>query len=285
MQSDFLGLILVAQGAITREALFEGLRRQAQTGEMLGEALVKLDALTENHLERGLAVQIGAPIFEPEWLPAALPESPCRIPEDIDARLLYIAEGLEIWGIRTPAGRVWLESRTDDFDGEIGLYVLPDRAWKEATVGESVSADDVEPIPAKESLSTHEAIERLYEAPELESLVVTLGLGLHDMFAHVGAGLVRDGEIDVCWTVGQALQAADFERCESVEGWEVQEASTALKETRGNYGWRLSFGVEDRLVAVFYVFDDEVDDPIVFQELTREFETAHKLLMERVNSG
>ena len=50
MQSDFLGLILVAQGAITREDLFAGLRRQTQSGEMLGQALIELGVLSEDAL-------------------------------------------------------------------------------------------------------------------------------------------------------------------------------------------------------------------------------------------
>ena len=286
MQSDFLGLILVAQGAITREHLYAGLRRQAQTGEMLGEALINLSALTENALERGLALQIGAPAFEPEWLVEPLPEPPCQVPDDIDARLLHCTEGLEIWGVRTLAGRVWLESRVDEFEGEIGLYVLPDRAWIEDSDDslESGSGADEQGL-VRDSLSMHEAIERLYEASSMEELIVTLGRGLHDMFRHVSAGLVADGTIDICWSAGNALQASAFEFCDVVEGWEVQVASAECKDGRGEHGWRLSFGSDGRLISVVYVVDDEVDDPIVFQELTREFETAHKLLMERVNSG
>ena len=128
MQSDFLGLILIAQGSISRDDLFAGLRRQSQTGEMLGEALVKLGAMSESDLERALAVQIGAPRFEAEWIAEEPPEPPCEVPEGVDVRFIYGSEGLEIWGVRTPAGRAWLEKRAVVFQGKIGVYVLPDRA-------------------------------------------------------------------------------------------------------------------------------------------------------------
>ena len=68
MQSDFLGLILVAQGAITREDLFAGLRRQTQSGEMLGQALIELGVLSEDALATAVAVQVGAPLFDADWL-------------------------------------------------------------------------------------------------------------------------------------------------------------------------------------------------------------------------
>ena len=284
MQSDFLGLILIAQGSISRDDLFAGLRRQSQTGEMLGEALVELGVLTAENLERGLAVQIGAPHFELSWVTEPMPEVPCELPEGLDVRLIYACEGLEIWGVRTPAGRAWLQERTREFDGEIGVYVLPDRAWREPKPERQEVA--LEPSQLEDApLSAHEAIESLYESESLEAQLKALARGLHDMFAHISVASVDDNELKMVWQAGTEISVERFERCEPVEGWRVDEASEALRETIAAHGWRLAFGVETGLLGVIYAFDDDIDDPIVFQELTREFESAHKLLMERVNSG
>ena len=57
MQSDFLGLILVAQGVITREGLFAGLRHQKHSGEMLGQALIELGLLSEEALASAVAMR------------------------------------------------------------------------------------------------------------------------------------------------------------------------------------------------------------------------------------
>ena len=120
MQSDFLGLILVAQGAITREDLFAGLRRQTQSGEMLGQALIGLGVLSEDALADAVAVQVGAPLFDADWLVEwSYPSFHARSPEDLDIKILHCAEGVEIWGVRTPSGRIWLEERASSFEGRL----------------------------------------------------------------------------------------------------------------------------------------------------------------------
>ena len=286
MQSDFLGLILVAQGAISRDQLYAGLRRQSQTGEMLGEALVQLGALSSTALEKGLAVQIGAPQFAPEWIAEEVESSVVDVPNGLDVRLIYRQERLEIWGVRTPAGRTWLEERAAEFDGDLGMYVLPDRAWKATTaqdpVGDAeIGVDD----DAQEALSPHVAIEKFYEAGDLTGLCSAMGRGLHDMFALVSVALWEPEGLHLCWQSPGGLSLDEFESGEPVIGWQIDDASSKLIEGLAKHGWRLSFGGENGLVTVIYALDNEIDDPIVFQDLTSEFESAYKLLMERVISG
>ena len=286
MQSDFLGLILVAQGAITREDLFAGLRRQTQSGEMLGRALIGLGVLSEDALADAVAVQVGAPLFAADWLVNELPELPCEVPEELDLKILHLAEGVEIWGVRTPSGRIWLEERASSFEGALGIYVLPDRLWE--LTPENPEETSVESDFAEESdgpLQMHAAIEGFYEATDFVSLAKTLSRGLGDMFSSVSAALEGQSGLEPLWMAGEGLQVQRFESVETVEGWVIAEASPELKSEVAPHGWRLQFCGQTPDKLVIYVFDQEIDDPMVLDELTREFESAHKLLMERVISG
>ena len=286
MQSDFLGLILVAQGAITREDLFAGLRRQTQSGEMLGRALVGLGVLSEDALAAAVAVQVGAPLFAADWLVSELPELPCEVPEELDLKILHLAEGVEIWGVRTPSGRNWLEDRASSFEGALGIYVLPDRLWEltpENPEDTSVESDFTEESDGP--LQMHAAIEGFYEATDFVGLAKTLSRGLGDMFSSVSAALEGQSGLEELWLKGEGLAVQDFEDGQTVEGWVVAEASPELKSEVGPHGWRLQFCGQTPDKLVIYVFDQEIDDPMVLDELTREFESAHKLLMERVISG
>lgn len=55
-----LGAVLVAQGAVEGGILDQALRAQAQTGERLGEFLVRLGLICRPELDRAVAQQAGA---------------------------------------------------------------------------------------------------------------------------------------------------------------------------------------------------------------------------------
>ena len=286
MQSDFLGLILVAQGAITREDLFAGLRRQTQSGEMLGQALIELGVLSEDALATAVAVQVGAPLFDADWLVVELPELPCEVPQELDIKILHCAEGVEVWGVRTPAGRIWLEERASSFEGQLGVYVLPDSLWEVVPARPEDALE--ESVPTEEDdgpLQMHTAIEGFYEATDFSGLARTLSRGLGDMFSSVSAALEGPSGFEQLWMNDEGLEVQRFESGESAEGWLIAEASAGLKSDVAPHGWRLQFGSQAPDNLVIYVFDQAIDDPMVLDELTREFESAHKLLMERVISG
>lgn len=56
-----LGEILMDEGLLSEEQVQEALKRQKATGELLGEALVKLGYLTETDIARTIATQFGYP--------------------------------------------------------------------------------------------------------------------------------------------------------------------------------------------------------------------------------
>lgn len=56
-----LGEILTDEGLLTEEQVQEALKRQKATGELLGEALVKLGYVTETDIARTIATQFGYP--------------------------------------------------------------------------------------------------------------------------------------------------------------------------------------------------------------------------------
>ena len=286
MQSDFLGLILLAQGAISREDLYAGLRRQAHSGEVLGAALLSMGAIDPADLERGVAAQIGAPLFELEWLPESLPEPPVPVPDGLDAVFLHRDERVEIWGVRTPGGRQWLEERARDLEAQLGVYTLPDRYW-EPTRADLNEERDHDSDSEDAYLTLHEAIEMMYEAEEFQELIKILGRGLADICSRVTAGVVPHNE-PAPVLVYQSEGAPPLEALphrESLGSWHVEPAPAELLETCGPHGWCLSFQDASAGCALVGVFDNAIDDPVVFEDLTREFESAHKLLMERVNSG
>ena len=68
------------------------LRRQTQSGEMLGQALIELGVLSEDALATAVAVQVGAPLFDADWLVVELPELPCESPRN-GYQILHCAEG------------------------------------------------------------------------------------------------------------------------------------------------------------------------------------------------
>ena len=59
-----LGAVLVAQGAVDGGILDQALRAQAQTGERLGEFLVRLGLICRPELDRAVAQQAGATLEE-----------------------------------------------------------------------------------------------------------------------------------------------------------------------------------------------------------------------------
>jgi hypothetical protein len=59
-----LGAVLVAQGAVDGGALDQALRAQAQTGERLGEFLVRLGLICRPELDRAMAEQGGSQLEE-----------------------------------------------------------------------------------------------------------------------------------------------------------------------------------------------------------------------------
>jgi general secretion pathway protein E len=68
-----LGEVLVREGLTTPDAVEHALVRQRTTGELLGEALVALGAVTSEDVLRGLAIQQGLPFLSRDELPSALP--------------------------------------------------------------------------------------------------------------------------------------------------------------------------------------------------------------------
>ena len=105
------------------------------------------------------------------------------------------------------------------------------------------------------------------------------------MFSSVSAALEGQSGFEQLWMNDEGLELQRFESGESAEGWVIAEASPELKSEVAPHGWRLQFCGQAPDNLVIYVFDQAIDDPMVLDELTREFESAHKLLMERVISG
>jgi len=63
-ERPLLGSVLVAQGAVDGSILDQALRAQAQTGERLGEFLVRLGLICKPELDRAVAQQAGAELEE-----------------------------------------------------------------------------------------------------------------------------------------------------------------------------------------------------------------------------
>lgn len=59
-----LGEILSDEGLLNEEQVQEALKRQKVTGELLGEALVKLGYVTETDIARTIATQFGYPYLD-----------------------------------------------------------------------------------------------------------------------------------------------------------------------------------------------------------------------------
>src|ERR671927_609400 len=85
-----LGGLLVEKGLLTDEQLSEALVERAQTGELLGETLVRLGFIFEDELARVLAEQVGIGFADPDTtsvdahaaaaLPRELGEALCVLP-------------------------------------------------------------------------------------------------------------------------------------------------------------------------------------------------------------
>jgi hypothetical protein len=63
-ERPLLGAVLVAQGAVDGSILDQSLRATAQTGERLGEFLVRLGLICKPELDRAIAQQDGDQIGE-----------------------------------------------------------------------------------------------------------------------------------------------------------------------------------------------------------------------------
>ncbi len=59
-----LGEILVSEGLINDEQTLEALKKQKETGELLGEILVKLGYVTEGDIARTIATQFSLPYLD-----------------------------------------------------------------------------------------------------------------------------------------------------------------------------------------------------------------------------
>jgi type IV pilus assembly protein PilB len=85
-----LGALLVEKGYLTNEQLSEALVERAQSGELLGETLVRLGFIFEDELARVLAEQVGVAFADPDTtsvdahaaatLPRELGEALCVLP-------------------------------------------------------------------------------------------------------------------------------------------------------------------------------------------------------------
>lgn len=60
--TETLGLLLVRQGLLTREALYQALEVQRQTGRFLGSCLLALGLVTPDELRQALSQQFGIPL-------------------------------------------------------------------------------------------------------------------------------------------------------------------------------------------------------------------------------
>lgn len=79
-----LGEILVEEGLLKDDQLQDALKRQKETGELIGEALVKLGYITEFNIALVLAKQFGLP-----YLNAALYSVPAEAIEVVPRGMLY----------------------------------------------------------------------------------------------------------------------------------------------------------------------------------------------------
>ena len=59
-----LGEILVSEGLINDEQVQEALKKQSETGELLGEVLVKLGYVSEGDIARTIATQFSLPYLD-----------------------------------------------------------------------------------------------------------------------------------------------------------------------------------------------------------------------------
>ncbi len=96
-----LGELLVAEGMISQEQLSEALQMQEQTGELLGEALVRAGFTTETEIAKTLCVQFAKPFMKPSkydvskeivgLIPAKMMAEHMFMPVDRFGNLLVIA--------------------------------------------------------------------------------------------------------------------------------------------------------------------------------------------------
>jgi hypothetical protein len=91
-----LGEILVAHHVVTEAQVAQGLADQAQWGGRLGQALVRLAALTEDVLVRALSRQLGVPradLRSAQPAPEALARVPAALARQLKALPLELRRG------------------------------------------------------------------------------------------------------------------------------------------------------------------------------------------------
>lgn len=97
--SETLGLLLVRSGAITREALYQALELQRQSGRFLGSCLLALGAVAPDALKQALAKQLGLEIADGRDVLRADPSLASYVPLDVVSRYRVVPFALNSEGL------------------------------------------------------------------------------------------------------------------------------------------------------------------------------------------
>jgi len=104
---ETLGLLLVREGLISRPQLYDALRLQRQSSELLGTCLLRLGYVSAERLLAILARQLAVPALPPGVLGTANPEAVHRVPKELAYRLRIVPfswDG-EMLGVAVADGR------------------------------------------------------------------------------------------------------------------------------------------------------------------------------------
>jgi len=124
---ETLGLLLVREGLISRPDLYEALRAQRQTGELLGSCLLHLGLVRPEALLGVLARQLGIPALPPGSLGHASQEAVRMVPRALALRLRVLPYSWDgrMLGVAVADGRVLsqLQDVAQCVGAPVGAYV------------------------------------------------------------------------------------------------------------------------------------------------------------------
>lgn len=175
-----LGLVLLSNGAVSREELTRALQVQAETGERIGDVLLRECAVTERQVAEALAVQWGCGVWDvagaKEQMAAVAPRvvlERCSMLPVLCAKTgrlaVTFAQGVDAQG-------VYALRRIHDVQVDAGLAAASD--WAEAHARMRMAAPVAEEFVCRdEAVMAREAARMLQRAQPVESR----GVRVHEM--------------------------------------------------------------------------------------------------------
>ena len=138
-----LGSLLVEKGLLSGEQLSTALVERAQTGELLGETLVRLGFVFEDELARALAEQVGVAFADPDTtsvdahavaaLPPELGDALCVLP------VRFLADGGMLVAVADPLDSTLLPQLKLALSCPVEIAVAPAssirRVWRSLVAG------------------------------------------------------------------------------------------------------------------------------------------------------